>query len=233
MPKKVFLDPGHGGNDSGAIGVNNLYEKDIVLQVAKKVEELLKRQGLEVKLSRDVDKTLALKDRTDMANSWKADCYVSIHCNAFNGNAKGLETYSLNENTSNLASNIHSELLNTKAYTVNRGTKTANFYVLRYSSMRACLVEMAFIDNVEDINMLTQRQDDLATGIAKGICKYLNVEYKPQSTQPPVNAPVVDSKTFYRVVCGSYNNKVYAEEKLEELKNLGQKDVFITIYEKE
>ncbi|MDU7967732.1 MAG: N-acetylmuramoyl-L-alanine amidase, partial [Paeniclostridium sordellii] len=94
MPKKVFLDPGHGGNDSGAIGVNNLYEKDIVLQVAKKVEELLKKQGLEVKLSRDVDKTLALKDRTDMANSWKADCYVSIHCNAFNGNAKGLETYS-------------------------------------------------------------------------------------------------------------------------------------------
>ena len=94
-------------------------------------------------------------------------------------------------------------------------------------------MEMAFIDNVEDINMLTQRQDDLATGIAKGICKYLNVEYKPQSTQPPVNAPVVDSKTFYRVVCGSYNNKVYAEEKLEELKNLGQKDVFITIYEKE
>ena len=43
MPKKVFLDPGHGGNDSGAIGVNNLYEKDIVLQVAKKVEELLKK----------------------------------------------------------------------------------------------------------------------------------------------------------------------------------------------
>lgn len=233
MPKKVFLDPGHGGNDSGAIGVNNLYEKDIVLQVAKKVEELLKKQGLEVKLSRDVDKTLSLKDRTDMANSWKADCYVSIHCNAFNGNAKGLETYSLNENTSNLASNIHSELLNTKAYTVNRGTKTANFYVLRYSSMRACLVEMAFIDNVEDVKILTQRQDDLATGIAKGICKYLNVEYKPQSTQPPVNPPVVDSKTFYRVVCGSYNNKVYAEEKLEELKNLGQKDVFITIYEKE
>ena len=233
MPKKVFLDPGHGGNDSGAIGVNNLCEKDIVLQVAKKVEELLKKQGLEVKLSRDVDKTLSLKDRTDMANSWKADCYVSIHCNAFNGNAKGLETYSLNENTSNLASNIHSELLNTKAYTVNRGTKTANFYVLRYSSMRACLAEMAFIDNVEDVKILTQRQDDLATGIAKGICKYLNVEYKLQSTQPQVNAPVVDSKTFYMVVCGSYNNKVYAEEKLEELKNLGQKDVFITIYEKE
>ncbi|EPZ58803.1 N-acetylmuramoyl-L-alanine amidase family protein [[Clostridium] sordellii ATCC 9714] len=151
MPKKVFLDPGHGGNDTGAIGVNNLYEKDIVLQVAKKVEELLKKQGLEVKLSRDIDKTLALKDRTDMANSWKADCYVSIHCNAFDGNAKGIETYSLNENTSNLASDIHSELLNTKAYTVNRGTKTANFYVLRNSIMRACLVEMAFIDNVEEL----------------------------------------------------------------------------------
>lgn len=157
MAKKVFIDPGHGGSDYGAIGVNNILEKDINLQVAKKVVELLEKQGLEVKLGRDTDKTICLNERTTMANNWKADCFVSIHCNACNKKTKGLETYSLNEKTSNLAKDVHAEVLNTKAYTIDRGTKTANFYVLRNTSMRACLIELAFIDNVEDIELLTKR----------------------------------------------------------------------------
>lgn len=233
MSKKVFIDPGHGGADSGAVGVNNILEKDINLQVAKKVVELLKKQGLEVKLGRDTDKNMSLHERTTMANNWKADCFVSIHCNAFNKKAKGIETYSLNEKTANLAKDIHAEVLNTKAYNINRGTKTANFYVIKNTSMRACLIELAFIDNVEDIELLTKRQDDFALGLARGICKHLNIEYIPQSTNPPVNPPVNDSNTFYRVVCGSFNGKVYAEERIEELKSLGINDVFIAVYEKE
>ena len=148
MAKKVFIDPGHGGNDSGAVGINNLLEKDITLSVAKKVYDFLKKQGLEIKLSRTDDKTLSLKDRTSAANSWKADCFISIHCNAFNGNASGVETYSYTTSTNDLAANIHEEVLKTKCYTKNRGTKTANFYVIKYTNMRACLIELAFIDNI-------------------------------------------------------------------------------------
>lgn len=232
MSKKVFIDPGHGGSDSGAVGINNLLEKNINLQVAKKVESLLKKQGLEVKLSRDNDVFLSLNDRTTMANNWKADCFISIHCNAFDGIAKGIETYSYQSNTSNLATKVHSQVLNTKAYTLNRGLKTASFYVLRNSNMRACLIEMAFIDNTEDSKILTQRQDDLALGIAKGICEYLGVEYKPNPGLPETKPPVVNSDTFYRVVCGSFNSKVYAEERLEELKKLGFDDAFIAVYQK-
>ena len=69
MAKKIFIDPGHGGNDSGAVGINNLLEKDINLSVAKKVQDLLKSKGLEVILSRTYDKTLSLNDRTSAANS--------------------------------------------------------------------------------------------------------------------------------------------------------------------
>ncbi|MGL5617219.1 MAG: N-acetylmuramoyl-L-alanine amidase [Sarcina sp.] len=230
---KVFLDPGHGGADSGAVGVNNTLEKTINLQVAKKVEELLKKQGIEVKLSRTSDGTLSLKERTDMANAWKADCFLSIHCNAFTGSAKGVETYSYTTSTSNLAIAIHNEILKTNAFTLNRGTKTANFYVIKHTNMRASLVELAFIDNKEDIVILTTKQDQLALGIAKGICNYLGIVYKPV-TNPPVTPvpPIVNSNTFYRVVCGSFTEKVNAEERIEELKKQGFDDAFIAIYEK-
>lgn len=193
MAKKVFIDPGHGGNDSGAVGINNLLEKDITLSVAKKVYDFLKKQGLEIKLSRTDDKTLSLKDRTSAANSWKADCFISIHCNAFNGNASGVETYSYTTSTNDLAANIHEEVLKTKCYTKNRGTKTANFYVIKYTNMRACLIELAFIDNIEDSKILLQKQDELAEAIAKGICKYLGVEYKfIEDNDNTEDIPVID-----------------------------------------
>ncbi|MGL5718797.1 MAG: N-acetylmuramoyl-L-alanine amidase family protein [Paraclostridium sp.] len=159
MTKKVFLDPGHGGSDSGAIGVNNSYEKDIVLSITKKVEQLLKKQGIDVRLARDTDKTVSLKERTDTANAWNADCFVSIHCNAFNKKAKGLEVFSLNESTSNLAKDVLEGILNEKAYTLNRGVKFARFYVIKNSKLRACLVETAFIDNEEDYKILIEKQD--------------------------------------------------------------------------
>lgn len=194
---------------------------------------MLKAQGLTVKLSRNTDTTLSLSDRTTMANNWGAHCFVSIHCNAFNSNSKGIETYSYTSATSDLASAIHSEILKTKAFTINRGTKTANFYVLRKSNMRSSLVELAFIDNKEDIDILLNKQDLLALAIAKGICKYLKIEYKPiDNTPTPTPPPISDSNTFYRVVCGSFTNKIYAEEQLEELKSKGFNDCFITIYEK-
>lgn len=231
MAKKIYIDPGHGGTDSGAVGVNNLLEKDINLQVAKKVRDLLVKQGMQVKMSRETDKALSLEYRTNDANSWNANCFVSIHCNAYNGSAKGIETYGYSTNTTDLANNIHPQVINTKAYTLNRGVKTANFYVLRNSKMRACLIELGFIDNLDDAKILLQKQDDLALGITKGIFQYMGIEYKPESDdQKP---PIIDENTFYRVVCGSFNNRVYAEEKIEELKSLGINDVFIDIYHKE
>lgn len=96
-PIRIVIDPGHGGHDPGAVGWGGLEEKDIVLDVAKEVREMLSEEGYEILLTRQSDVFLSLDERTDMANQKEADLFVSIHANASpNVIAKGMETYLLN-----------------------------------------------------------------------------------------------------------------------------------------
>ena len=99
--RKIVLDPGHGGKDPGAIGGGGIAEKDIVLAVAKKLARKLKQDmGVEVVLTRTDDRFIPLEDRTAIANAEAADLFVSLHMNASpNGEAKGLETYYLDNTT--------------------------------------------------------------------------------------------------------------------------------------
>lgn len=99
--KRVVIDPGHGGKDDGAIGRGGTMEKDLTLQIAFRLKQILERdQGLQVVLTRDHDEYLALYDRTKIANDLDADLFVSIHCNA-NRAAKhrGIETFYLNNSS--------------------------------------------------------------------------------------------------------------------------------------
>ncbi|HZD42291.1 MAG TPA: N-acetylmuramoyl-L-alanine amidase [Terriglobales bacterium] len=95
--RKIVLDPGHGGKDPGAIGIDGLAEKDIVLKVAKKLAaKIRKEMGIKVVLTRTDDRYVALEDRTAMANAEDADLFISLHMNASrNREARGLETYYL------------------------------------------------------------------------------------------------------------------------------------------
>ena len=99
--RKIVLDPGHGGKDPGAIGIGGIAEKDIVLAVAKKLANKLKEEmGVQVILTRTDDRFIPLEDRTAIANAQEADLFVSLHMNASpNGEAKGLETYYLDNTT--------------------------------------------------------------------------------------------------------------------------------------
>jgi N-acetylmuramoyl-L-alanine amidase len=99
--RKIVLDPGHGGKDPGAVGVGGIAEKDIVLAVAKKLAKKLKEEmGIEVVLTRTDDRFIPLEDRTAIANAEEADLFVSLHMNASpNGEAKGVETYYLDNTT--------------------------------------------------------------------------------------------------------------------------------------
>ena len=96
--RTVVIDPGHGGKDPGAVGPRGLREKDIVLSVGKKLGKILeKRYGLKVIYTRKRDIFVPLNDRTEMANSKKADLFISIHTNASKARkARGIETYFLN-----------------------------------------------------------------------------------------------------------------------------------------
>lgn len=218
---KVFIDPGHGGNDSGALG-NSLKEKDITLSVAKLVELELKQQCVEVLLSRQNDTTMSLSERTNKANNWNADCLVSIHCNdAENKSAQGIETFCYKFKYRKLADCVHNELLAAGAYTKDRGVKEGNLHMVRESKMSACLVELAFIGNGQDADLLKTKQNVFAKSIAKGVCKYLGVTWEENSNTSSGDKPK------YIVATGAFNDINNAKQEVEELKKKGINTAYI------
>ena len=106
--KVIFIDAGHGGKDSGAIGYFNLQEKNIVLKIAKLATKELKKRGYHVIMSRKKDVFIKLRDRTRMANKNRADLFISIHANSFPAkrNVKGIETFFLSPARSDRAKRV-------------------------------------------------------------------------------------------------------------------------------
>ena len=96
--KRIVIDAGHGGKDSGAVGKNGLKEKDVVLKIAKGLQETLSKEtGAEIVMTRDDDTFIPLEERTAIANTKEADIFISVHANAsHNRKASGVETYFLN-----------------------------------------------------------------------------------------------------------------------------------------
>ena len=165
---KIFINPGHGGNDCGAVG-NGLKERDVVLNIGKRVENYLRAVGYDVKLFQYDGLAEICAD----ANAFGADLFVSIHCNAATGKAQGTETYHFygSNDSRRLAVLIQRQIVNSIAV-ANRGVKEAGFYVLANTDMPAVLVETAFIDNPQDAALLKEREDDFAKAIARGISDY-------------------------------------------------------------
>lgn len=179
---KIYLDPGHGGTDPGAVG-NGLQEKNVTLAISLKVRDILNRdyEGHSIRMSRTTDVTRSLAQRTNDANSWGADYFVSIHINA--GGGTGYEDFIYNgnvsSNTVNYRDKLHAEILKQVDFR-NRGKKRANFHVLRESNMPAVLTENGFIDTVADANKLKSNAylDRIALGHANGIAQALGLRRK-------------------------------------------------------
>jgi N-acetylmuramoyl-L-alanine amidase len=104
----IVLDPGHGGEETGAVGPEGTNEKDVVLGIARKLKSILENSGVRVILTRDGDQHISLDDRTALANNNKADLFISIHANAtLRGYGKGAETYFLSaQATDDAARNV-------------------------------------------------------------------------------------------------------------------------------
>ncbi len=174
---KIFIDPGHGGTDPGAVSTKGLRESEVNLQVAQRVGSILTGGGITVKYSRETDVYVSLDQRARMANEWGADFFVSIHCNASdNLSANGTETLYFRENSisENMANAVQISLVDTIKRR-DRGIKTQNVAVLRLTRMPAILVEMAFISNVEEAVLLGQQdfQEQCAIGITNGIFNFI------------------------------------------------------------
>lgn len=172
--KYVVIDPGHGGSDVGATR-NNVYEKDIVLDMSKRVEKLLTKKGYIVKMTRKDDATVSLQERVDFSESIQPDVYVSIHVNSSNSDTPtGIETHYYKENSLELAKYVHASMLN-NVNAKDRGLFKSKFYVINHTTSPAILVETGFISNPsERAQLVTEsRKNATAKAIAEGIDEYL------------------------------------------------------------
>ncbi|MEM8719089.1 MAG: N-acetylmuramoyl-L-alanine amidase [Cyanobacteria bacterium P01_G01_bin.39] len=173
---RVIIDPGHGGKDPGTVGIAGFQEKDVVLPISMDVAEILRKQNIEVIMTRETDNFISLEGRTNLANDVDADLFVSIHANAINlsrPDVNGLETYYYKSGR-RLAEVIHWSILN-GVNIDNRGIRRARFYVLRHSTMPAVLVEVGFLTGAVDSSRLKDpnHRRQMAEAIARGIIQYI------------------------------------------------------------
>lgn len=172
----VVIDPGHGGQDPGAIGLGGVREKDVILPVSTRIAEILQQNGVSVVLTRNSDYFVSLQGRVDIAQQASADVFVSIHANSAGSNrpdVSGLEVYYYDSGLG-LANTVHDSILRSVSVR-DRGVRKARFYVLRRNTMPAILVELGYLTGQEDAAKLPnpQYQYQMAEAIANGILQYL------------------------------------------------------------
>ncbi len=217
--KKVIIDPGHGGKDPGALGRHGLNEKDIVLDIAKRLSGLLRGYGVETVLTRSSDTFISLEKRASLTENSQADLFISIHANANRARSlSGFEVYCISPEVSDYKRALNSartsslgldsaalsiQNLDLKAilwdmtYTYNRGeaiqlsrnicqsigrsvdtriigVKNANYCVLRGAYIPAILVEVGFLSNSKEEQLLNEPgyRQKIAQGIEQGIHNY-------------------------------------------------------------
>ncbi len=185
--KRIVIDVGHGGKDSGAIGINGIQEKDVVLDIANAILKLNNDldKPLDIYLTRYSDTLISLSDRTKLTKSLKADLFVSLHCNhSDNPNARGVEVYVAGAEFKYLDESVWfafqlQEALNKKLGFESRGVKFANFQVLRENIKfrPAILIEKGFVTNTDEANYFLKPKNirAMALVILMGLYNYLNI----------------------------------------------------------
>ncbi|MFP7341548.1 cell wall-binding repeat-containing protein [Bacillus safensis] len=181
LGETIFIDPGHGAQDAGAIG-NGLLEKNINLEVALKLRSRLHQAGALIVMSRTSDTFDSLQTRVSKGAQANADIFISIHANANdNSGANGTETYYdttyAAAHSVKLAQQVQPRMVSALG-TKDRGVKTAGFYVIKYSRMPSILLETGFVTSPIDASILksTAAKDRLASGITTGVSNYFDAK---------------------------------------------------------
>ena len=198
MANLIYIDPGHGGSDSGA--VKYLVEKNVALTIAKYCDEFLRNKGIGTLMARTTDVYKSLDARIHEANVNNCTYYVSIHLNG--GEGDGVETfYTINGGVGKtLATNILDEIVklgqNSRGIKTKKGSSGTDYYaVIRQTNMPATIVECAFVDHPQDYKILDTDAECKAMGIA--IAKGIIATLKTQGLYE-------DEPLKYRVHCQSY-----------------------------
>lgn len=232
MAYLVALDDGHGMETAGKrtppipqLGGRVIRENEFNREVVKYLDIELKRCGFRTLLVSPTDDDTPLRVRTDRANDAGAHLYVSCHYNA--GQGKGLETYHFPGSTKGkrAAQIIHRHLLASGVKRKDRGVKSADFFVLRKTTMPAVLIEFGFMDDPkleEAAQMIDPKvQKAFAVAVAKGVCEYFQVPYVPEKPRP-IYRVIIDGQV---VVDTAY--PAIIKENVEKAVCDGKKEVIV------
>lgn len=171
MSPKIFINPGHGRPDPGAIGATGLRESEVCFYVGNGAADYLRQVGYEVMVLQSDDLSGVIRK----ANGWGADLFLSIHCNSFSqSQANGTETlyHPASSKGLKLAQKVQNQLIKEFGLT-NRGVKSrTDLGVLKQTDMPAALAEMAFISNPAEESLLRDQQDRWAKALARGVSDY-------------------------------------------------------------
>jgi N-acetylmuramoyl-L-alanine amidase len=188
--KKIMIDPGHGGIDSGAMSALGDFEKEITLQISHKLATKLRNVGANVVMTREADvdyytrgkggKRNDLEKRIEMTEEHQAELFISIHCNAIRGKRwSGAQAfyYNQSEDGKTLAEIVQSYLKDFPTGN-RRQAKAEDFYLLRKNIPASLIVEVGFLSNAEEAARLKDEnyQDQLAEALFRGIVHYVVVK---------------------------------------------------------
>lgn len=210
---RIALDAGHGGIDPGASGPGGLQEKEVNLDIIRRLSELLTSSGAQIFATRTSDIYIDLSTRRTLLNSYNPDIIVSIHANAtldHNSKASGTETWYMNDNDRNYAITIQSELVATIG-TLNRGVKQGQYAVLRDACAPAILVEVAFVSQEADELLLRDAdfRQKVAQGLYRGIAKWL----EPSATDVSAKLAGEPHQLWAMLMQSSARNQLITEKK--------------------
>jgi N-acetylmuramoyl-L-alanine amidase len=170
-PITVVIDAGHGGHDRGGIPGQRIAEKEMTLDVAQRLKNVLAANGYNVVMTRDTDVFVPLGTRVAIANSYRNAIFVCIHFNATGrSGASGIETYFYSRDSLALASAIH-HYVTGGAPSANRGVRRRGYYVLRKTTIPAVLVECGFLTNptegayAQSASYRQKLADEIAAGV--------------------------------------------------------------------
>jgi N-acetylmuramoyl-L-alanine amidase len=228
--KKVMIDVGHGGTDVGA-NANGLKEKDLNLQVALKVREYLKPYDVEVKMTREVDKTLTPDERVKIVLDFNPDLCVSIHHNSFNTIARGGEAIHSHyeKQDDKLANAIIDKLAKAgmpkrRAFTKLNDSGKDYYYMIRQindNDTDAIITEGGFVDNIEDVILLKTEAyiNAEAKAIADSVVEYLGLKLKEvkQENNNKITLIIDNKKLNVDFITKDNKNYIPIRETFEQL----------------
>lgn len=174
----IVLDAGHGGTETGAIRLGIL-EKDITIDVTKRIANILTKKGFHIEMTRWNDETVSLQKRVEISDSINPILFMSVHVNAsVNESVTGVETHYYKDDSKEYANVVQSEL--SKLNSPNRGVIKSKFYVINHTKAPAVLVEIGFLSNNDErIQLLSEkRKQQTAEFLANGIIKFIKAQKK-------------------------------------------------------